>query len=81
MKVLHCRKLKDTGSRDCVASVDFELSNDIRLYALRLVRQADGTFHLSAPTAGSRRTATFSPWLARQLTELAVAAYEASNDR
>ncbi|MBM7045232.1 hypothetical protein [Rhizobium lusitanum] len=81
MRVLYCHKLKEAKQRDCVAFVDFELNDHIRLYALRLVRQPDGSFYLYAPQAGTRRTATFSPSLAGRLTELAVAAYEAANDR
>ncbi|MDX1240580.1 hypothetical protein GOL95_11070 [Sinorhizobium medicae] len=81
MRVLYCHKLKDAKERDCVASIDIELNEHIRLYALRLVRQPDGKLFLYAPQAGQRRTATFSKPMAARLTELAVAAYEAANGR
>ena len=81
MRVLYCHRLTDSKARDCVASVDFELNEHIRIYALRLIRQPDGSFFLYAPTAGTRRTATFSKPMAERLTALAVAAYEAANDR
>ncbi len=81
MRVLYCHKLKDAKQRDCVASVDVELNEHIRLYALRLVRQPDGSFFLYAPQCGQRHAATFSKPMAARLTELAVAAYESANER
>lgn len=60
----------------CIASVDVELNDDIRLYGLRLMRMADGNHLIYAPQSGKRRTATFSPDMAKQLTELAVQRWE-----
>jgi hypothetical protein len=79
MKVLYCHPTRETGSKDCVAFVDVELNEHVRLYGLRLVRQPDGVHFLFAPQAGHRRTATFSKPLAERLTALAVEALGAAN--
>lgn len=83
MRVLYAHRL-DEPQRDgntCLASVDIELNEHVRLYALRLLRMSDGSHFLFAPQAGKRRTATFSVAMSKHLTSLAVAAYEADNDR
>ncbi|MBY5614214.1 hypothetical protein [Rhizobium leguminosarum] len=77
MKILYAHPTGETGQRDCVAFVDVELNEDVRLYGLRLVRQPDGAHLIYAPTCGQRRAATFSTPMAKQLTELAVEALEA----
>lgn len=74
MKILYCHPTKERGAKDCVAFVDVELNEHIRLYGLRLVRQPDGAYFLFSPQAGPRRTATFSKPLAERLTALAVEA-------
>ncbi|MGO8282197.1 hypothetical protein ACC795_12350 [Rhizobium ruizarguesonis] len=82
MRVLYCHKVRDANEHECLASVDFELNEHIRLYGLRLLRKPDGNMFLYAPQAGHRRTATFSAPMAKRLTALAVEAYEAaSNDQ
>jgi len=50
----------------------------MRMYGLRLVRQPDGNHMIYAPQCGQRRAATFSAPMAKQLTELALEAYEAA---
>lgn len=82
MRVLYAHKLEET-QRDghvCLCTVDVELNDHIRLYALRLLRMRDGNHIIYAPNAGKRRSATFSPALASRLTDLALAAYGAAND-
>lgn len=74
MKILYCHPTRECGAKDCVAFVDVELNEHIRLYGLRLVRQPDGAHFLFAPQSGPRRTATFSKPLAERLTALAVEA-------
>lgn len=81
MRVLYCHPTGETGRKDCVAFVDVELNEHVRLYGLRLIRQPDGAFYIFAPQAGPRRTATFSKPLADRLTSLAVEAFEVANDR
>jgi len=82
MKVLYCHPLEQQKERDAIAFVDMQLNDDVRLYGLRLLRQADGTYFVYAPQAGHRRTASFSRPMAEEITRLAVEAYEAaSNER
>ncbi|SDP46802.1 hypothetical protein SAMN05428967_2253 [Phyllobacterium sp. YR620] len=76
MKILYCHPTRECGKRDCIAFVDVELNEHIRLYGLRLVKQPDGNHMLYAPQAGQRRSATFSTALAKRLTALAVEALE-----
>lgn len=78
MKVMYAHPTGETGPRDCVAFVDVQFNDDVRLYGLRLIRQPDGRHMIYAPQAGTRRTATFSRPMAEQLTALAVEAYEAA---
>lgn len=81
MRILYCHPTHETGRKDCIAFVDVELNEHVRLYGLRLVRQPDGAHFLFAPQAGQRRTATFSKPLAERLTALAVEALGAANER
>ncbi|MET3854433.1 hypothetical protein [Rhizobium sp. OAE497] len=77
MKVLYCRKISDPRGSECIAAVDFELNEHIRIYGLRLMRKADGRHFIYAPqAAGSRKVATFSEALSTRLTDLALDAYE-----
>ncbi|MDR9782292.1 hypothetical protein [Rhizobium redzepovicii] len=78
MKILYTHPTRETGQRDCVAFVDVQLNDDVRLYGLRLVRQPDGNHMIYAPQCGQRRAATFSTPMAKQLTELAMEALEAA---
>jgi hypothetical protein len=77
MRILYCHPVSDDrGGHTCLATIDIELSPDVRLYGLRLLRMADGKHLVFAPQSGQRRTATFSSALAAELTAMAVAAYE-----
>lgn len=49
MKVLYCRKVKDPRSSECIAAVDFELNEHIKIYGLRLMKKADGKHFVYAP--------------------------------
>ncbi|OCJ03754.1 hypothetical protein A6U87_17625 [Rhizobium sp. AC44/96] len=79
MKVLYCHKVRNPRSTECIASVDFELNEHVRIYGLRLMKKSDGRHFIFAPqAAGSRRVATFSEALSARLTELAVEAFKAA---
>jgi hypothetical protein len=56
----------------CLGTIDLELTPDVRLYGLRLLQMPDGAKILYAPHAGHRRSATFSPALAKTLTTMAM---------
>ncbi|GHC66704.1 hypothetical protein [Limoniibacter endophyticus] len=79
MRVLYVHPTEGRGERRCLAFVDIELNEDIRLNGLRLIQQPDGRHFIYACQAGKHRTATFSPALARKLTDIAVEAYGAAN--
>jgi hypothetical protein len=79
MRVLYCHPTRESGPKDCVAFVDIELNEHVRLYGLRLLRQPDGAHFLFAPQAGHRRTATLSKPMAERLTALALEALEAAH--
>ena len=65
------------GSVRLVAEFDLELSNVVRrLYGLRLMATPDGRRIVYGAQAGSRRSATFDPHLAEQITEMASTIYD-----
>ncbi|WP_427024863.1 hypothetical protein ACP4J4_02680 [Aureimonas ureilytica] len=77
MRVLYMHRL-DEPQRDghtCLCTIDVELNEHVRMYALRLLRMRDGNTLLFAPNAGKRRSATFSPAFAARLTDMALEAY------
>ncbi|MGV8832536.1 MAG: hypothetical protein ACOH2N_11210 [Devosia sp.] len=75
MRILYLHPVSDDrGGNTCVATVDVELNDHVRLYGLRLMRMRDGKHLVYAPQAGQRRAATFSPALAEKLTIMAVEA-------
>lgn len=81
MRVLYAHPTGETGDRACVAFVDVELNEHVRLYGLRLLHQPDGRHTISAPTCGRRQSSTFSRPMADRLTAMALEALEAANDR
>ena len=77
MRLLYLHPVNDNrAGHTCIATIDVELNQDVRLYGLRLMRMADGKHLVFAPQAGQRRVATFSPAMDRELTALAVEAWE-----
>lgn len=77
MRIVYMNPVSDDRGRNvCVATIDIELNEDVRLYGLRLLRMEDGEFRVYAPQAGKRRTATFSHEMVRRITELAVERWE-----
>lgn len=77
MRLLHLHPTGDPGrgGHTCVATIDVEINEHVRLYGLRLLQMQDGRHMVFAPQSGTRRTATFSTDLARQITDLAVDAW------
>ena len=78
MRILYTHPTGETGERACVAFIDVELNEHIRLYGLRLLRQPDGRHTISAPQCGRRQSSTFSKPMAERLTAMAVEALEAT---
>lgn len=60
-----------------IASFDLQLTDDCRLYGLRLLRMRDGNILTFAPQSGPRRVATFAAPLAERITKLATDEYGA----
>lgn len=65
-----------SGSLRLLATFDLEPSNLLRLYGLRLLQAPDGRRIVYAAQSGSRRTATFDPVTAEQITKLASTLYD-----
>lgn len=64
------------GGLRTIAEFDLELSDTVRLLGLRLLETPDGRRIVYAAQAGSRRTATFDPRLAAQITTMASHIYD-----
>ncbi len=77
MRVLYCHPIRAPGNKACVAFVDVELNEHVKLNRLRLIRQPDGAYYIFAPQVGQTKSATFSRPLAERLTALAVEALSA----
>ncbi|WP_221158290.1 hypothetical protein [Rhizobium sp. NLR12b] len=78
MKVLNLEPVakRGGGSLRLLATFDLEPSNLFRLYGLRLLQAPDGRRIVYAAQAGNRRTATFDPAIAEQITKLASTLYD-----
>lgn len=78
MRVLYCHRTRDgdADGNSCLAAVDFQITDHVRLYGLRLMRMRDGRHMIFAPQSGRRRVATFTTAMAKRLTEMALAAYK-----
>lgn len=63
------------GSVREVARFDLQLSEDVRLYGLRLMRAPDGRHLTYAPSSGGRRFATFAPSLVDSITAAAISSF------
>jgi hypothetical protein len=71
----------DRGGHTRIGLVDVEMTPDIRLYKLRVLRMRNGRHRISAPYSGKNLCASFSPELAEKITQMAVEALrEAAND-
>ncbi|MBD9636101.1 hypothetical protein IB277_07310 [Ensifer sp. ENS07] len=75
MKVLSIKPAANSGGGTvkAIATFDLALSEDVRVYGLRLMRGPDGRYLTYAPNGnGGRLLATFSPALAAQITTAAI---------
>jgi hypothetical protein len=73
MRILYMHPVFDNrGRNQCLATIDLELNEHIRLYGLRLLKMEDGRHLVFSPQSGKRKTATFSPELSQEITELAL---------
>jgi hypothetical protein len=78
MRILHFQPIDEPSlGNHAIGMFDLELTEDCRLYGLRLLRMRDGRLLTFAPQSGSRRVATFATGLAAQITKLAIDEYGA----
>jgi hypothetical protein len=70
-KILDIRPALGGAGGRTVAFVDAQLTEDCRLYNLRLVDIEDG-YRIHAPSAFGSKTATFAPALAADLVRAAI---------
>lgn len=57
-----------------IARFDLQLSDEVRLYGLRLMQTAEGRHLTYAPSSGGRRFATFAPAMVDDITAAAISA-------
>lgn len=77
MRILSIVPASDPGDGrfPCVAKFDAEISADIRMYGLRLLKSPTGKYLSYSPSSGGKRCATFSPDFAETITAAATAAF------
>lgn len=64
-----------------VAMFDLEMSDDLRIFGLKLMEAPDGRLLIYAPSAnGGRRLATFSTALSAKIADLAASELERANN-
>ncbi|OWK18282.1 hypothetical protein AJ88_03560 [Mesorhizobium amorphae CCBAU 01583] len=74
MKILDIRPAPPGVGRT-IAHFDVQLTDDLRLYGLRLIQTEDGRYLSYAPNAHGVRVATFAPTLADTISRAASVAY------
>jgi len=80
MRVMNMQPVAGSGGGiRLIAQFDVQLTDDIRLHALRLMEAPDGNRFVYAAQCGSRRAATFARSLAEQITEAASKSYVEAN--
>ncbi|EJT05702.1 hypothetical protein [Rhizobium sp. CCGE 510] len=78
MEILDFKLIDEpSGGHRAIAVFDLALTDECRLYGLRLLRMRDGRLLTFAPQSGHRRVATFASSLAAKITRLAIDQYEA----
>jgi hypothetical protein len=76
MQILDIKPVANSGGgMRTIAHFDLQLSDDVRLYGVRLMEAPDGKRVVYAAQAGSRRAATFARPLAEKITAAASQSY------
>ncbi|WP_224702009.1 hypothetical protein [Devosia aquimaris] len=79
MRLIQSHPIAPEGDRSghtCIGLIDVELTPDVRVYKLRVLRMRDGRYRVQAPYAGKHLAASFSPDLAEKLTAMAIEALQ-----
>jgi hypothetical protein len=78
LKILSIKPIDDpprcAGRYRDVAAFDIQLNDDLRLFDLHLYKSDSGNKIIRAAPTRDRRAATFSPTLAREITDAAFSA-------
>ncbi|WJI79509.1 MULTISPECIES: hypothetical protein [unclassified Mesorhizobium] len=74
MKIIACRPEPPGGFGNAIARVDVEISEDLRVFNLKLSRRPDGGYAVFAPNAMGGRVVTFSQPLVAEIARAALAA-------
>lgn len=78
MRILEFQPIDEPASGNRAIGVfDLELTPEVRMYGLRLLRMKDGRLLTFAPQSGYRRVATFASSLAEKITRLATDEHKA----
>jgi hypothetical protein len=75
MQILSIRP-EPPGSGSTLARFDLALTEECRLFGLRLTARAAGGYAVYSPNAHGTRVATFSPNLVKDIARAALAALE-----
>ncbi|MER8743864.1 hypothetical protein NKH54_12340 [Mesorhizobium sp. M1004] len=73
MQILSIRP-EPPGAGSVVARFDLELSDQLRMFGLRLVKKPDGHRAIYAPNSGGVRVVTFGATLVQEIANAAEAA-------
>lgn len=76
MKIIACRPEPPGGFGNVVARADVEISEDLRVFNLKVSRRPAGGYSVYAPNAMGGRVITFSIALAQEIAAAALAALE-----
>jgi hypothetical protein len=77
MQILSIEPVADRGgTTTTLALFDLELTDEVRIYGLRLVENRGRRLTYSPNANGGRRAATFAPALAARITALAIEKFE-----
>ncbi|WP_394891093.1 hypothetical protein ACG873_07155 [Mesorhizobium sp. AaZ16] len=74
MQILHIHPEPPGGSGRTVARFDLALTDECRLFDLRLTARSAGGYSVYSPNAHGTRVATFSPNLVKEIARAALAA-------
>ncbi|RUW69277.1 MULTISPECIES: hypothetical protein [unclassified Mesorhizobium] len=76
MQILHIRPEPPGGIGNTIARFDVALSDDVRVFGLRITERAAGGYSVYSPNARGARVVTFSANLVNEIARAALAALQ-----
>ncbi|TIW24044.1 MAG: hypothetical protein E5V63_23175 [Mesorhizobium sp.] len=76
MQILHIRPEPRGGIGNTIARFDVALSDDVRVFGLRITERAAGGYSVYSPNAHGMRVVTFSHDMVHEIARAALAALE-----